>query len=158
MRNPHNLKLRPPRHRIRIPCQVVRMRDFKLVADSIVNLSLGGILVGPSDPVLTGEPLFISFKLPCSGEWIDSDAVVARVVHGRRDEDETRQLGVRFGLLSPSAIAAVRAQIRRAPPVSPFVRYSGFEPGPTIPSRGGASAWVRSAMGRAAAPRRGRRR
>ena len=111
MRKGHTLRPRSSRHRIRIPCQVVRMRDFKLVADSIENLSLGGILVGPSDPVLTGEPLYLSFRLPRSGQWIDTDAVVARVIHGRREGDHTRQLGVRFDALPSEARNAIRQQL-----------------------------------------------
>ena len=121
-RNPDHFSLRHRRHRIRIPCQVVRLRDFKLVADSIENLSLGGALVGPSKRVLTGERLFVSFKLPCSGEWIDTEATVARVVHGRRDSDPTRQLGVKFSMICGAPRESLRQQIRRSPPVSPIGR------------------------------------
>ena len=140
---------RPARHRIRIPCQVVRLRDFKLVADSIENLSLGGILVGPSDPVLTGEQVYVSFELPCSGEWIDTDATVARVIHGRREGDHTRQLGVKFEGLRPLARDAVREQIRRCAPVSPFARVGRCCAGSGPDWLRPGSGWVRSAQGNA---------
>src|SRR5438445_56001 len=72
------------RHAVQISCQVVRERDFRLVGDRIVDLSTSGMLVTPADPVLTGERIIASFRLPNSTYWIDVDATVARVVHGRR--------------------------------------------------------------------------
>ena len=58
---------RPSRHTVCIDCQVVRERDFRLVADRVENLSATGLLAGPADPVLTGERLIVSFRLPRSG-------------------------------------------------------------------------------------------
>mgnify|MGYP000859000113 CR=1 FL=1 len=140
---------RPSRHRVRIPCQVVRLRDFKLVADCIENLSLGGILVGPADPVLTGEPLFLSFRLPCSQHWIDTEATVARVIHGRREGDQTRQLGIKFELLSPSNRDAVRAQLLRMPPIPPCSRPGRRDTASTMNRLSVGSGWSRSSFGHA---------
>ena len=36
------------RHAVHIPCQVVRERDFRLVADRIVSLSQSGMVVTPA--------------------------------------------------------------------------------------------------------------
>ena len=56
----------------------------------------------PTDlPVLTGEPLLVSFRPPLSGRWLDAEAVVARVVHGRRPGDHGRRLGLSFQGLAP---------------------------------------------------------
>jgi Tfp pilus assembly protein PilZ len=123
------------------------MRDFRLVADSIENLSLGGLLVGPSDPILTGEPLFLSFRLPRSGQWIDTEAVVARVVHGRRDGDKTRQIGVKFDRLGQDARAAIRQQIQNAPPTPPTPRPGRRDAGPALHRLSMGSGWIRSAAG-----------
>ena len=82
---------RPSRRTLRAPCQVVRERDFRLVADRIENLSPSGMLVGPADPVLTGERLIVSFCLPGYGVWIDTEATVSRVVHGRRKGEHRRR-------------------------------------------------------------------
>ena len=87
---------RPTRHTARIPCQVVRERDFTLVADQVVNLSTTGMLVTPADPVLTGESVIVSFKAPLSRSVIDAQAWVTRVVHGRRPGEYTRALGLEF--------------------------------------------------------------
>jgi len=125
------------------------MRDFKLVADSIENLSIGGLLVGPSDPVLTGEHLFLSFKLPCSGEWIDTEGYVARVVHGRRDQEFTRQLGVKFCSLQPSAMESVRQQTRSVPPLPPLARPGRRSSGSATDMFALGSGWASSSSGHA---------
>lgn len=93
---PRARRSRSPRFSIRIPCQLVRLRDFKLVGKTIANLSEEGALVEALDAVLTGEPLLLSFRAPFSHRWVDADAVVARVVHGRRAGDLRRSLGVTF--------------------------------------------------------------
>lgn len=82
------------RHPIRIACQAVREKPFQLVADRITDLSLSGMLVVPTRPVLTGERILLSFRLPWSTLWIDSEATVTRVVHGRR----AGELGCALGL------------------------------------------------------------
>ena len=66
-------RLRPPTRRLprlaaRIACQVVRERDFRLVADRVLDLSSNGVLVGPADPVLTGERIMelrTLARVPC---------------------------------------------------------------------------------------------
>jgi len=76
---------RTPRRILRAKCQVVRESDFRLVADQVVDLSPTGALVMPADPVLTGEAVIVSFKLPHIPYWLDAEATVARVVHERAD-------------------------------------------------------------------------
>ena len=87
---------RSPRFSVRIPCQLVRLRDFQLVGKTIADLSEEGALVEATAPVLTGEPLLLSFRAPFSARWVDADAVVARVIHGRRAGDLRRSFGVAF--------------------------------------------------------------
>ena len=90
---------RPIRHTAHIACQVVRERDFRLVADRVANLSLNGMLVGPADPVLTGEKIIDSFPSPVDGLWIDAQATVTLVLHGRRPGEYRRALGLEFDVL-----------------------------------------------------------
>ena len=90
------IRYRPVRHLARLSCQVVRERDFQLIADRIVDLSSSGLRVAPADPVLTGERLLISFQLPWGLEWLDAEVRVARVIHGRRPLEPTRSLGLEF--------------------------------------------------------------
>ncbi|HOU90061.1 MAG TPA: PilZ domain-containing protein [Polyangiaceae bacterium] len=110
---------RPSRHTVKIPCQVVRERDFRLVADEIADLSVTGMLVVPADPVLTGERLIVSFQTPVWGIWIDAEATVARVVHGRRPGEFSRALGLRFDGIDPWARYVIERNLRGLPPIPP---------------------------------------
>lgn len=124
MRRHRAVSPRPSRHTLPLPCQVVRERDFRLVADRVENLSLFGMLVSPADPVLTGERVIVSFRLPRSGKWLDLFATVRRVIHGRRPNETTRKLGLEFDPLSSDE----RYQLRRALAARP-VAPPGGRPG-----------------------------
>lgn len=113
---------RHTRRQTRLPCQVVRERDFRLVADTISNLSQTGLLVTPADPVLTGERLLVSFQVPGSSIWIDTEATVTRVVHGRRPGEYSRALGLEFDPLPPAAKLALERSLGRLLPVPPGAR------------------------------------
>ncbi len=113
---------RTPRRAARIACQVVREHDFRLIADRIIDLSPGGLLVGPADPVLTGERLLISFRIPGFADWIDGEALVARVVHGRRPGEYSRGLGLSFCDIHPLSRFKLERVLRHLPPVPPGAR------------------------------------
>jgi hypothetical protein len=113
---------RSTRHSVRIPCQVVRERDFSLVADRIVDLSDSGLRVMPADPALTGERLLVSFKLPKSRIWIDTEATVTRVVHGRRPGEYTRGLALEFDELGGLPRFMLKRLLKKTPPAPPGQR------------------------------------
>jgi hypothetical protein len=113
---------RSTRHTVKIPCQVVRERDFRLVADRIVDLSLSGLKVMPADPALTGERLLVSFRLPRSRIWVDVEATVSRVVHGRRPGEYTRGLGLEFEGLEGISRLMLKRLLGMAPPAPPGQR------------------------------------
>lgn len=117
------------RRTARIECQVVRLSDFRLVADRIENLSDGGLLVGPADPVLTGEPLLVSFRIPGLADFVDAEAVVTRVVHGRRPGEWRRALGLAVVRMDGWSERLFGALLRRLPPAPPdyrvVLRHSG---------------------------------
>jgi len=50
------------RRYVRVPCQVVREHDFKLVADLGLDLSTNGMRVRGLTRVLSGEEVVVSFK------------------------------------------------------------------------------------------------
>ena len=110
---------RPSRHSVRLPAQIVRERDFRLIADRIDNLSVGGLLVSPADAVLTGEKLIVSFQAPRWGVWIDTEATVARVLHGRRWGEHTRSLGLTFEALPPWYRFVLEQNLRQIPAAPP---------------------------------------
>jgi hypothetical protein len=107
------------RRGVMLPCQAVRERDFKLIADRTLDISVDGLLIPirEDDQILTGETLIISFPIP--GIWIDAEASVTRVVHGRRPGDEGAACGVLFDKISPSARAALAGYLHGKPPPLP---------------------------------------
>lgn len=116
---------RPSRHSVRLGCQIVRERDFKLVSDEIVELSEGGLLVLPKETarILTGENVLISFMAPFTRTFVDAEAVVARVIHGRRMGDPTPSLGLSITHMSEACQALVRSQLTFLPTAPPRRRY-----------------------------------
>ena len=107
---------RPSRHAVRIPCQVVRPRDFKLIAESTLDISELGLLVVPNRVVLTGEEVIVSFMAPYSRTWIDAEGTVARVIHARREGDVSRALGISFEYVEEIARAVLRQNLQGLPP------------------------------------------
>jgi hypothetical protein len=93
------------RRALTLPCQAVRERDFVLVADRMHDLSIDGLYLPLRRDVLTGESLIVSFQIP--GMWIDADATVTRVIHGRRPGDDGPAIGVMFDRLASSTRAAL---------------------------------------------------
>jgi len=121
-RTPLRSHHRLPRHILTTPCQVVREHDFRLVADRIIDLSVTGVLVAPADPVLTGERLLLSFQLPHSLYWLDAEAIVTRVVHGRRPGEHTRALALTFDGISGLSRYMIRNALDSLPPAPPRYR------------------------------------
>jgi hypothetical protein len=108
------------RRAVRVDCQVVRERDFKMVGSRGVDLSTEGMLVMLQEPVLTGEPLVVAFRLPRSDFWFDAVGSVARVLHGRRPGDMSRCFGIEFDPLEPDVQVFLRRALRGVPPPLPM--------------------------------------
>jgi PilZ domain len=116
---------------VRIDCQVVREFDFRLVGDLALDLSTKGMLVRGCGPrLLTGEELLVAFRPPRCNVWIDAQATVARVVHGRRPGDTGLSFGLEFhgmekeheallfeklrGMIAPDAMRPPRPLVARS--------------------------------------------
>ena len=65
---------RSPRFSLRMACQVVRERDFKLVATSVMNVSESGLFVDGDEPVRFGEKIIVTFYSPATRNWIDAES------------------------------------------------------------------------------------
>jgi len=113
---------RPSRYLLRVPCQVVRLRDFRLVADRVEDFSAGGLLVSPAEPVLTGEPVLISMCFPATGDWLDAEAFVTRILQGRRPGETARCLGIEFDHLDRRGWLSLHRNLGRTPPAPPRAR------------------------------------
>lgn len=107
------------RRYVRLDCQVVRERDFRLIGDLALDLSDRGMLVRSKSRILTGEEVIVSFRPPRrNSTWIDAQATVARVLHGRRPTDK----GVCFGLEFEGMDADTKALL--------FEAIRGLDPAP----------------------------
>lgn len=110
---------RSVRRAVKVECQVVRERDFKLVARQSVNLSPDGMLVMADIPVLTGEEVIVTFQAPVTEQWFDGIGTVARIVHGRRPGDRGRCIGIKFDQTEQFASALLELNLRKVPPPLP---------------------------------------
>lgn len=141
MRSKPEYKMRPNRRVVKFPVQVVRERDFRLLADRIEDLSPYGMLVGPADAAVTGERVFVSFRLGDTSDWIDVEAQVVRVEHGRRPSETARRLGLEFIGLSPYDRYRIQRSIAHRPVPPPRYR----------PGRRGSSFLLSDWVGKTAA-------
>ena len=108
------------RKSVRIGCQVVRERDFRLVATRTFDLSPDGMLVPTDEQLTPGETLHVSFQATQLGIWFDTDAVVTRMLHGRRDRDMRPSVGLTFSTLDRVKRLVLRGHLRRIPPPVPM--------------------------------------
>ena len=115
----HRNDRREVRRAVGLTCQVVRERDFRLVADQAVDLSPDGMLVSSDHELEVGESLIVSFKATQLGLWFDTDACVARVIKGRRPGDRGRGIGLSFSSLDRVKRLILRGHLRRVPPPLP---------------------------------------
>lgn len=104
---------RSVRRYVRLPCEVVRERGFRLLGRAALDMSTTGMRFAALDDCLTGEPVVLTFR---AGErWIDTEGYVARVVHGRRTEDCGPSIAVQFASLSED-ITLLRKHLLKCPP------------------------------------------
>lgn len=103
-----------------IECQVVRDRDFRQVGGTVLDMSPNGMLVSVKDLVPLGESCLVSFQATPLDLWFDSDAVVTRVLRGRRPGDpDGLALGLEFTSLDAVARLILRGFLRHVPPPVP---------------------------------------
>lgn len=107
------------RRHVEIACQAVRLADFSLLSDRIVDLSAYGLMVPThgASRVRIGDEVIVSFEIP--GRWIDAEAIVSRVVHGLRPSDDGPALGLSFVGLPAASRAALAGFLHGRPPPLP---------------------------------------
>ncbi|HEX7664039.1 MAG TPA: PilZ domain-containing protein [Polyangiaceae bacterium] len=114
----HLQERRAIRRAIKIDCEVVRERDFKLVGRTSFDVSTDGMLVSSDLDVEPGEELLVSFQA-MYGVHIDTEAKVARIVRGLRAHDQGPCVGVEFKGLDPVSRHILRGSLRKVPPPLP---------------------------------------
>ena len=115
----HRNDRREVRRAVGLTCQVVRERDFRLVADQALDLSPDGMLVSSDHDLQVGESLIVSFKATQLGLWFDTEASVARIIKGRRPSDRGAGIGLSFSTLDRVKRLILRGHLRRVPPPLP---------------------------------------
>jgi hypothetical protein len=115
----HAHQRRTVRRALRVECQGIRERDLRLMGRWSLDLSPAGVLVGTGERVLTGEPAFVSFRLPQAPSWFHVRANVARVLNGRRPGERGRCIALEFDPLDGRTHWLLRAALRNLPPPLP---------------------------------------
>ncbi len=115
----HRNDRREVRRAVGLTCQVVRERDFRLIADQAVDLSPDGMLVSSDHEMEVGESLIVSFKATQLGLWFDTEASVTRLIKGRRPGDRGPAIGLSFSSLDRVKRLILRGHLRRVPPPLP---------------------------------------
>ena len=115
----HRNDRREVRRAVGLTCQVVRERDFRLIADQALDLSPDGMLVSSDHDMAVGESLIVSFKATQLGLWFDTEASVARIIKGRRPGDRGAGIGLSFSTLDRVKRLILRGHLRRVPPPLP---------------------------------------
>lgn len=110
------------RHHVRLEGEIVRERGFKLLSNRILDLSEAGMLVAPLAPVQIGEDVVVTFMAPFSRIWIDAEAVVTRLAHGRRRSDRELGVGLMFTSIDQVSRALLRDRLKGLPPPLPSRR------------------------------------
>lgn len=108
------------RRTVRLGCEVVRTRDYRLVGRKMIDLSLSGLQVLAEDELSPGEGVEVFFRVPYSGVWILAEGSVARVIRGKRRGDEGPAYGIQLSPLHPDAINALKDAQFRFPPTMAF--------------------------------------
>jgi hypothetical protein len=121
------------RRAVRMPCQVVRERDFRLIGGLALDLSPEGMLAVSSERVLTGEPVIVAFRSERAGRWFDAQATIARVLHARRAGDAMPCFGLAFHDTDAEFRDGIFQALRRLPPPVPRRPSAPLAPPPMTP-------------------------
>ncbi len=107
------------RRDLQLRCQVIRGKDHRLIGARTVDLSTDGLLVRSEGDIAVGDPVIVSFRATDFDIRFDAEGEVTRILHGRRDYDRGRCLGVRFDLKGAVHRHILRGHLRRVPPTLP---------------------------------------
>jgi hypothetical protein len=114
------------RRAVRARCQAVTESGFRLVGEKAFDLSTHGLLLACDAGVEVGETILLSIEMPATGEWIDAEAVVARLIEGYRHGDRGYCAGLRFTAIDFESWRALRVGLRGTPPPVPTRSLRSF--------------------------------
>jgi len=103
------------RRDVRIPCEVVRTRDFRRIGSRTLDLSTHGMLLLGELGARLGEPVQVFFTIPGTTENVFVEGVVIRHIRGLRRTDVGRAFGIRFARLPPHTLKVLREALGHFP-------------------------------------------
>lgn len=113
-------KRRTVRRAVETKCDAVALDGFRGLGKRVIDLSHRGMLVAGDAPAVLGEEVIVSFAAPYMvNRWIDAEAVVCRVVQGRRPTDSGYAIGLRFTNLDPKLRSELLTRLAGLPPPVP---------------------------------------
>ena len=62
-----------------LSCEAVRLAEFRRVGKFLLDLSPRGAMLACDEKVELGQELIVSFQLPLTGVWVDTEAEVVRI-------------------------------------------------------------------------------
>ena len=114
---PH--RRRSARRAYRSRCQAVRLSDFRLMGERILDLSPRGALIAFDDEVQRGDEILLDFRAPWLGPFVSVSGRVTRVVHGWRQGDPGYAAAIAFEHLDPDAGRVLRERLVTFPTTRP---------------------------------------
>lgn len=100
-------------------CQAVSADDFRFLGDKVLDMTPHGLLVACDTGVRLGEEVLISFQAPRTGEWIDAEGRVVRVIEGFRQWDPGYCVGVQLTHIELPTRMRLHELLRGFPPPVP---------------------------------------
>lgn len=108
------------RHALSVGCEAVRERDFKLLGIQVFDLSMTGMLIESlREDVSVGEEVVVTFRPPRTDRWVDAEAIVSRVITGRRRGDSGPAVGLLFTNIERASFVTLKTALRKLPPARP---------------------------------------
>lgn len=113
-------KRKTVRRAVQTVCDAVALDGFRGLGKRVIDLSHRGMLVAGDAPAVLGEEVIVSFAAPYMvNRWFDAEAVVCRVVQGRRPTDPGYAIGLRFTQLDLRVKAELLTRLAGLPPPVP---------------------------------------
>lgn len=107
------------RRALRTECHAVAEDGFRYLGERTLDLSQGGVLLRSDQEAEVGETVLLALKVPGGRSWIDAEARIARIVHGKRAGDAGRAYGLRFETMAPLDRAILAGSLEGKPPPPP---------------------------------------
>lgn len=116
---PSSTTRRAVRRAVLRPCLAVATDAYRLIGQRVLDLSPRGMLVTCGQKVEPGDEVFVTFRAPGDGLWMNAEAEVTRIVRGNRYSDAGPCVGLRFKDMEGSRRGELLSRLAGIPPTIP---------------------------------------